>query len=316
VSYPALRDTITVPHWSGSGPYPSVTLRLDFRASNIVGTFVYHCHLLSHEDAGMMGAIKVLAVGSASRTTLTASAGEVIANGPFTLTAAVSGTQGTPTGSVQFFDGTAAVGAPVPLANGQAQLAASLSAYDTHALSAAYSGDATYNQSLSDTQSLAVEDFAMSAGALTVTAGSSASTPLNVTTSPNFASRVDLSCRVPAELQGATCTLSPSSITSAGTVQLTLSTAMMAQAGTRGRWLASAPAGGMLLAGWLLLAAPRRSRHARKLLLLMGAVLLASCAGSGSPHTGTPPGTYTLTVNGVCGSSITHALTVTVQVVR
>lgn len=316
VSDPALHDTITVPHWSGSGPYPSVTLRLDFRASNIVGTFVYHCHLLSHEDAGMMGAIKVLAVGSASHTTLTASSGEVIANGPFTLSAAVSGTQGTPSGSVQFFDGTTALGAPVPLTNGQAQLTATLGSYGTHALSAAYSGDASYNQSLSDTQSLAVEDFALSAGTMTVTAGGSASTQVSVTTSPSFASRVDLSCQVPAALQGATCTLNPASITSAGPVQLTLSTAMLAQAGAGGRWLASAPAGGMLLAGWLLVTAPRRSRHARRLLLLLGAVLLSSCAGSGSPHTGIPPGNYTLTVSGVCGSSITHALAVTVQVVH
>jgi FtsP/CotA-like multicopper oxidase with cupredoxin domain len=28
---------------------------MDFRDPNIVGTFVYHCHLLEHEDGGMMG---------------------------------------------------------------------------------------------------------------------------------------------------------------------------------------------------------------------------------------------------------------------
>ena len=28
---------------------------------NIVGTFVYHCHLLEHEDKGMMGSIQVIA---------------------------------------------------------------------------------------------------------------------------------------------------------------------------------------------------------------------------------------------------------------
>ena len=36
--------------------YPSVRLRMDFRDPPIVGTFVYHCHLLDHDqDAGMMG---------------------------------------------------------------------------------------------------------------------------------------------------------------------------------------------------------------------------------------------------------------------
>jgi FtsP/CotA-like multicopper oxidase with cupredoxin domain len=32
---------------------------MDFRDPNTVGTFVYHCHLLEHEDAGMMGLIRV-----------------------------------------------------------------------------------------------------------------------------------------------------------------------------------------------------------------------------------------------------------------
>ncbi len=32
---------------------------MDFRDPNTVGTFVYHCHLLEHEDGGMMGLIRV-----------------------------------------------------------------------------------------------------------------------------------------------------------------------------------------------------------------------------------------------------------------
>jgi FtsP/CotA-like multicopper oxidase with cupredoxin domain len=58
------RDTINVPHWSGSGAYPSVTLLMDFSDPDIVGTFVYHCHILSHEDLGMMGSIQVLRAGA------------------------------------------------------------------------------------------------------------------------------------------------------------------------------------------------------------------------------------------------------------
>ncbi len=52
-------DTVQVPYWSGSGPYPSVTLRMDFRGP-VVGDFVYHCHILGHEDAGMMAIVRVL----------------------------------------------------------------------------------------------------------------------------------------------------------------------------------------------------------------------------------------------------------------
>jgi FtsP/CotA-like multicopper oxidase with cupredoxin domain len=55
-----LRDTVNVPYYDGrSLAYPSVRLRMDFRDPNTVGTFVYHCHLLEHEDKGMMGTIEV-----------------------------------------------------------------------------------------------------------------------------------------------------------------------------------------------------------------------------------------------------------------
>jgi FtsP/CotA-like multicopper oxidase with cupredoxin domain len=57
---PFLRDTINVAYWDKKSPqYPSVRLRMDFRDSNTIGTFVYHCHLLEHEDRGMMGLIRV-----------------------------------------------------------------------------------------------------------------------------------------------------------------------------------------------------------------------------------------------------------------
>ena len=60
VDEPFLRDTVNVPYWDGRvRVYPSVKLRMDFRDPNIVGTFVYHCHLLEHEDGGMMGTIRV-----------------------------------------------------------------------------------------------------------------------------------------------------------------------------------------------------------------------------------------------------------------
>jgi FtsP/CotA-like multicopper oxidase with cupredoxin domain len=60
VNEPFLRDTVNVPYYSGRMlRYPSVRLRMDFRDPNTVGTFVYHCHLLEHEDGGMMGTIRV-----------------------------------------------------------------------------------------------------------------------------------------------------------------------------------------------------------------------------------------------------------------
>jgi FtsP/CotA-like multicopper oxidase with cupredoxin domain len=55
-----VRDTVNVPYFNGRLlTYPSVRVRVDFRDPNIVGTFPYHCHLLEHEDKGMMGTIRV-----------------------------------------------------------------------------------------------------------------------------------------------------------------------------------------------------------------------------------------------------------------
>jgi FtsP/CotA-like multicopper oxidase with cupredoxin domain len=60
VNEPFLRDTVNVPYFSDRMlRFPSVRLRMDFRDPNTVGTFVYHCHLLEHEDGGMMGLIRV-----------------------------------------------------------------------------------------------------------------------------------------------------------------------------------------------------------------------------------------------------------------
>jgi FtsP/CotA-like multicopper oxidase with cupredoxin domain len=73
VNEPFLRDIVNVPYYNGKTlEYPSVRLRLDFRDPNTVGTFVYHCHLLEHEDGGMMGLIRVDPAGpvEVSKTSL------------------------------------------------------------------------------------------------------------------------------------------------------------------------------------------------------------------------------------------------------
>jgi FtsP/CotA-like multicopper oxidase with cupredoxin domain len=67
VNEPYLRDTVNVPYDTGKAlVYPSIKLRMDFRDPNTVGTFVYHCHLLEHEDGGMMGLIRVDAADDAN----------------------------------------------------------------------------------------------------------------------------------------------------------------------------------------------------------------------------------------------------------
>lgn len=59
-------DMIEVPGWDGNPnhAFPNVVLQMDFRGSDI-GNFVFHCHILNHEDLGMMNIIQVQ--GSSSK---------------------------------------------------------------------------------------------------------------------------------------------------------------------------------------------------------------------------------------------------------
>jgi FtsP/CotA-like multicopper oxidase with cupredoxin domain len=54
-----MRDTIQIPYWEGKGPYHSVKVRMDFSDPTTAGTYVFHCHILLHEDLGMMHKILV-----------------------------------------------------------------------------------------------------------------------------------------------------------------------------------------------------------------------------------------------------------------
>jgi FtsP/CotA-like multicopper oxidase with cupredoxin domain len=63
-------DNINVPAATATGP-GSVTLIMDFTDPLIIGTFLLHCHILSHEDQGMMAKIRV---GTAPPLTTTAPA--------------------------------------------------------------------------------------------------------------------------------------------------------------------------------------------------------------------------------------------------
>ncbi|HEY1682412.1 MAG TPA: multicopper oxidase family protein [Candidatus Tumulicola sp.] len=62
-SPPYWADTVTVPpaFYPHRGVTPgTVVVLMDFRNPVIKGTFLYHCHILDHEDGGMMASIRVL----------------------------------------------------------------------------------------------------------------------------------------------------------------------------------------------------------------------------------------------------------------
>ena len=56
------QDSINVPYQADdTAPPGQVKLLIDFRRPLIFGKFVYHCHILEHEDGGMMAVAEVVA---------------------------------------------------------------------------------------------------------------------------------------------------------------------------------------------------------------------------------------------------------------
>ncbi len=312
VNDPAIRDTVDLPFWSGSGAYPSVKLRMDFRDPNIVGTFVYHCHILQHEDAGMMGAIQVLpSSGSASTTTATASAGSIAPNGKLTLNASVvdaSTGAAAPTGTVQFQLNGLNVGNPVTLANGQATLTTTVNGNSgANNLTAFYEGDATYMESVSATVPITISNFALASPGTTAPLGSAAIAPVTVNVANNYTTAITLTCTMPASLVQSACFVNPNSVTGTGKASLTVNTTpphpqISKRAGAPG-WLTAG--GGASFACVILLALPRRRWRGKAMFVLSFMAVLFTiigCGGTSQTDPGTPKGTYTVVVTATASS--------------
>jgi len=58
--HPYWADSQLIPHQRGDGSPGSLTLIMDFRDPKIKGTFLFHCHILDHEDLGMMAKIQAI----------------------------------------------------------------------------------------------------------------------------------------------------------------------------------------------------------------------------------------------------------------
>ena len=101
-------------------------------------------------------ALAQVAVSNGSATSLGATPNPAAVGSPVTLTAAVTGSGGTPTGSVSFRDGGTALGTVALDGSGHASLVISGLASGSHAITAIYSGDATFASSTSSTVTLQI----------------------------------------------------------------------------------------------------------------------------------------------------------------
>lgn len=317
VNDPAIRDTVDIPYWNGTGAYPSVKVRMDFRDPNVIGTFVYHCHILEHEDGGMMGEIQVLPAGTAAAVTATASASSVTPNGNITLTANVTdATTGnpTPTGLVQFELNGINVGNPVALAAGQASLTTPINgAAGSGAVTAFYEGDSSYSEAVSASIPVTVSTFALTSPGATSAIGAAATATVTVNAATNYTSPIQLSCTLPAGLTESACFINPTSITGTGKVSLIVNTTPAHPLSSSLRKPGSAffaASGASALACLCLFIFPGRIRRVRAFffLALAVAVLTVIGCGGGAPTTdpGTSAGTYNVVVTGTGGSGSTQ----------
>jgi hypothetical protein len=241
------------------------------------------------------------------------SAGVDLTPGGIGLTAAASGDTSTAT---YFFDNSIAT---LPQGNNPVVIT--------------YSGDTAYAPSQFDLSlSNPLTDFSMLAQNpnVTVASGSTGTATLSLGSINGFNAAVALACTAPT---GMSCTLNPTSVTVNGntTATLTINATAPASSARRMEWLAAG--GGAALAGVFLLGLPARRRRWRSMLTLVCLAILAvgiGCGGGGGnssttpPTTPTPPptsgatptpaGTYTIVITGTQGTSLAHAIAVTVIV--
>jgi large repetitive protein len=254
----------------------------------------------------------------------------IIATQANTINASVAPTGNIiPTGTVQLLDAGAPFGSPLALQNGQAVFPAAFDTEGTHAISATYSGDGTYNGIASaPLPVIVVAPFAITGGAnQTVAAGQTATYALFVAatrTPTTFSGTVTLSCSAPA---GITCTLSPTSAVVTPTSSATLIGATVTTSLSAGLEKGKFPRWPLALSGIAAVALAGMARRSRRPLSLISMVLLAltigACGGGGSAtNTVTPtpaptpiPPTHAIVlVNGVSGihtTSIPLNLTIT-----
>jgi len=308
---PAIRDTVDIPYWTGSGAYPSVKVRMDFRDPNIVGTFVYHCHILEHEDGGMMGEVQVLPPGSASTTTVAASASSVTPNGNITLTANVADAatgNPTPTGLVQFQLNGSNVGNPAPLANGQATLSTAINGISgTSNLTAFYQGDSAYSESTSTAIPITISNFALSSPGATAAVGAAAIATVTVNAASSYTLPILLTCTLPTSLAESACFVNPNSATGTGQVSLTVNTTpahpLSSRRSSGPDWLAAGGSASFACV-FLLLAPRRRWRGVATIVLALLVIALTAigCGGTTKTDPGSAKGNYIVVVTGTAGS--------------
>jgi len=305
------------------------------------GTYVPHPIAPNNSYNSSQGSVTVSVAQATTTVNLTSSQTTINSGSTVTLTATVlTASIGlAPSGTVTFLNGGAAMSGTVSYTSANASSAgyATLTAtFTTPALTstatftAQYSGDSNYTGSTSPAVTVSISsgtpDFSISAtpNSFAISSpGASGQTSISTTALNSFTGTVSFTCTVPTTMSESNCTMAPTSASVGGTSLLTVNTTAPSAAFrpvNPPRWLI--PSAGALLASLLLLLFPARKRRAQLAFGLLVFALLAAafvaCGGGSSstgppPNSGTPTGTYSITVTGTSGN-LSHSVNVAVTV--
>jgi sugar lactone lactonase YvrE len=265
-------------------------------------------------------------VKAAPAVDLASSANPILVGSSVTFTATITAESGTPTGTVDFYDGSTLLGSGTS-ASGVATYATSSLTVGTHSITAAYSGDGQFSAFTSSAVSQVIADFTVAVGSgqsqsATVAPGGTATYHIAIGPSggSTFLAAVTLSASgVPA---GSTVTLNPTSLAAgASATDVTLAIHVPATAAALNQ--SSNWALGLALPLFGILVVPlgatlRRcggKRSIRMCLLALPRVTAGAQPGSGgsTPKTTTTPRSYTVTVTATSGT-VSHSTSVALTV--
>ncbi len=131
-----------------SGAATLTTSALSQGGHSITATYNGSTNLLSSVSAAVALAVNPSGATVTSSTTLSVSPNPVVFGQAATFTVTVTGTGGTPTGTVTFQDGSSTIGS-APLTGGSASLSLSALGGGSHSITATYGGDGTFLASTS-----------------------------------------------------------------------------------------------------------------------------------------------------------------------
>jgi Bacterial Ig-like domain (group 3)/FG-GAP-like repeat len=344
----------------GDGTFTSVPIQdgaiapkdlVNLSVGTASGTIALDLNHDGHPDILTGNAILLSLYGSAvtsppptlftTTTALTSSASSPATGGSITFTAIItgaSGSTGTPTGTVNFLDGTTSLGTGT-LTSGIATYTTTALAAGSHSVTAVYSGDAAFSPSTSSSLTITVTAPPPPAAAFaitlanangTVARGSNITDTITITPTGGFNQAVALTCT--GAPTNSTCALSPASVTPNGTAAitstLTLTADILTASLTRTRHdfevAAILPLGLLSSVAIFTLGRRRKISWVVQLLALATISTLLAAVGCGGHHTTTTtpppattntptPGTYSLTVTATSGAT-THSVTYTVTI--